>query len=267
MLQRFSTEQDTTMKMNMKLVLVAGVAGLAVTPLLAKPHAGHGTDILHFTIRETMTNEGIETNATGTVQASQAKQGNADNQKLDVIASGLTASTPYSLFVVTTDNTNLTDVADFSTDANGKVALHFRSLGNGHGGGHNKLALPVDSVSHLLELDIVNTNAQIVLSADATSPQSLQYLIKRDISTNAVSASLRIHGTTSTTQFELDASGLVATTDYLLVFNGTPVQTNTSDANGSLKITSAPTPTNILDLQSVALWDTSSNVVVTTTLP
>jgi len=255
------------MKMNMKSVLVAGVAALVVTPLLAKPHGGHGTDILHFAIHETMSNEGVETNATGSVQASQAKQGNANNQKLDVIASGLTASTPYSVFVITTDNTNLTDVADFTTDANGKVALHFRSLGNGHGGGHNKLTLPVDSVSRLLELDIVNTNAQIVLTADVTSPETLQYMIKRDISSNAVSASLRIKATTSKTQFALDASGLVASTDYLLVFNDAIVQTNTSDANGNLKITSAPTPANILDLQSVALWDTSSNVVVNTTLP
>ena len=255
------------MKLNMKAVLVAGVAVLVVTPLLAKPHGGHGTDILHFAIRETLTNDGVETNAAGTIQASQVEQGNANNQKLDVIASGLTPSTPYSLFVITTDNTNLTDVADFSTDANGKIALHFRSLGNGHGGGHNSIALPVDSVSQLLELDIVNTNTQAVLTADVTAPQSLQYLIKRDLSTNGVSASLRIKATQKKTQFELDAFGLAAGADYFLVFNGNPVQTNTADSNGNLKIKSAPTPVNILDLQSVALWDTTSNAVVSTTLP
>jgi hypothetical protein len=255
------------MKMNMKSVLVAGVAALVVTPLLAKPHGGHGTDILHFAIHETMTNDGVETSATGTVQASQAEQGNANNQKLDVIASGLTPSTPYSLFVTTTDNTTLTDVADFSTDANGKVALHFRSLGKGHGGGKKSIALPVDSVSHILELDIFNTNAQAVLTADLTASESQKYMIKRDLSSNGVSASLQIKASKSKTKFKLEASGLVASTDYLLVFNDVVVQTNTSDPKGNLKIDSAPTPANILDLQSVALWDTSSNVVVSTTLP
>jgi hypothetical protein len=256
------------MKTNMKLVLVAGVAALAVTPLLAKPHGGHGTDILHFTIHEAMTNDGVETNATGTVQASQAEQGNANNQKLDVLASGLMPGTDYKLFASTTETNTLTDVADFTTDAKGKAALHFTSLGNGHGGGKKSLPLPVDSVSQLLELDIFNTNAQAVLTGDIRNPQSLKYLIKRDISnTNGVSASLQIKSTQSKTQFDLTASGLAASTGYLLVFNGTPAQTNTSDAKGNLKITSAPTPANILDLQSVALWDTSSNVVVSTTLP
>jgi hypothetical protein len=255
------------MKMKMKSVLVAGVAALIVTPLLAKPHGGHGTDILHFTIHEAMTNNGVEPSATGTVQASQVEQGNANNQKLDVTASGLTPGASYSLFVSTIDNTTPTNVLDFTTDAKGKTALHFTSLGNGHGGGKKSNPLPVDSVSHLLEVDIVDTNAQAVLTGDITAPQSLKYLIKRDLSTNGVSSTLQLKSTTSKTQFSLDTSGLTPTNDYVLVFNGTAVQTNTADANGNLKITSAPTPTNILDLQSVALTDTSANVIVSTTLP
>jgi hypothetical protein len=255
------------MKMKMKSVLVAGIAGLLVTPLLAKPHGGHGTDILHFAIKETMTNNGVEPSAIGTVQASQVQQGNANNQKLDVIASGLTPSTSYSLFVSTTDNTTLTDAMDFTTDSKGKIALHFTSLGNGHGGGKNSNPLPVDSVSHLLEADIVDTNAQTVLTGDLRNPQSLKYLIKRDLSTNGVSSTLEIKSTSGKTQFSLDTSGLTPSTDYVLVFNGTGVATNTSDAKGRLKITSAPTPTNILDLQSVALTDTTNNVIVSTTLP
>lgn len=257
------------MKTLTKSLLAAGIAAFVATPMLAGPQGGHGTDILHFTTRTGMSNDGVETNGSGTVRARQNKQGNANNQTLDVVASGLTASTPYSLFAITSDNTNLTDVANVTTDANGKIALHFRSLGNGHGGGHNSAALPagLNPVSHILELDLVDTNSQAVLTADLTAPTSIQYLIKRDISTNGVSASLRIKANSTAAQFSLGASGLVASTDYLLVFNGTPVQTNTSDTNGKLTITSAPTPVNILSLQSVALWDTSSNVVASTTLP
>src|SRR5262249_55450899 len=111
-----------------------------------------------------------------------------------------------------------------------------------------------------------NTNTTI-LTADFTSPDSLQYLIKRDISSNSVSAELRIKATTQQTQFLLTASGLATNTDYLLAINDSPVQTNTSDSNGNLKITSEQSGLKILQIHSVGLWDTSSNVVVSTTLP
>jgi len=64
------------------------------------------------------------------------------------------------------------------------------------------------------------------------------------------------------------ADGLTATNDYLLVLNGGIVQTNSADANGQLRIDSPlAVPTEILDLHSVALWDSASNVVLSTTLP
>jgi hypothetical protein len=106
-----------------------------------------------------------------------------------------------------------------------------------------------------------------VLSADLTMPNQLQYLIKRDLSSGSVSAGLRIKATTSQTQFRLNASGLAATNDYYLVVNGGIVQTNTSDANGNLNVTSLASTLPILQVNSLALWDTSSNVVVNTTLP
>jgi len=96
----------------------------------------------------------------------------------------------------------------------------------------------------------------------------LQYLIKRDLSTDTIEASLRIKATTSQTQFRLVASGLTPTTDYLLALNGGVVQTNTTDAKGSLAIKSLlENPGDILDIRSVALWDSASNVVLNTTLP
>jgi hypothetical protein len=92
-------------------------------------------------------------------------------------------------------------------------------------------------------------------------------MVKRDIGTNGVAAELQIKATTKKTQFDLNVSGLTASTDYQLAVNGTPVQTETSDGNGNLNITSEQSGLDILDIHAIALLDPSSSVVVSTTLP
>ena len=246
------------MKTIMKSVLVAGIAALTVTPLFAKPHG----DVLQFSIKEPMTNNGVEPSASGTVQASQSEQGNANNQKIMINVAGLTPNTGYSLLASTTETNTLTDVLDFTTDKKGKAKFNFSSKSS-----KKILPLPVDSVSQLLEFDVINADSVAVLTSDVRNPQSLKLTIQRDISANGVTSSLQIKTSKNKTQFKLTASGLTPDTDYQLVFNGVPVQTFTSDDNGNLTITTAPLPDNILDLQSVALWDASNTVIVETTIP
>jgi len=229
-----------------------------------------GTDILHFQDRSTMTNEGVETNASGSVNASQNEQGHANNQTLAISVKGLTTNTTYSLLAGVVGATNLTAVTNFTTDASDNASLHYSSKGNGHSNGHgNKNSLPdaVNPLSSVQELDVFNASTQAVLSADLTMPDHLQYLIKRKLTAGDVSAALRIKATTNETQFRLNASGLAATNDYYLVVNGGIVQTNTSDAKGKLNITSLNSTLPILQVNSLDLWDTSSNVVIGTTLP
>jgi hypothetical protein len=257
------------MKKFTKIILVLGACASAIT-LLAKPTGGsHGTDILHYGVRVTMSNDGVESNAVGSVQAHQNKQGNADNQQLNLSVGGLTAGTTYELLA--NGDTNLSDGVSFTTDANGGASLQYRSQGNGHGQGlgHGKSPLPAafNPVSSLTQLDVFNASTQAVLTADMTMPNQLQYLIKRDLSTNNVDASLRIHATTAQTQFDLMASGLNPTNNYLLVVNGSVVQTETTDSSGDLSITTLPVSGSILDVRSLQVWDASSNVVLTTSLP
>src|ERR1043165_1302704 len=95
------------MKTNAKKILtVVGLSALTFTGLLAAPHGsgGHGTDILHLFASATMTNEGIEPAATGTVDLGQNQQGNANIQRLTVSVNGLTADTTYDLFAAVGDN-------------------------------------------------------------------------------------------------------------------------------------------------------------------
>jgi hypothetical protein len=251
---------------------VAGSVALASAMFFSiSANAGQfGTDILHFTDHTVMTNSGVEPGATGTVLAFQREQGHADNQKLILAVKGLDTNSTYGLVAAFDSDTNFVDVASFVTDGKGNAILDYVDLGNGHGGGHKALPLPtnVNPVSLIREVDIVNTNMQVVLSADLTVPNHLEYLIKRDLSTNDVRALLQIEATAKRTHFRLFATGLATNTDYLLAFNGEVVQTNTTSAKGRLDIHSlTETPPFILDVRSVALWDTSSNVVLQTELP
>lgn len=228
-----------------------------------------GTDILHYSVTKAMSNDGVESNAVGSVKAHQNQQGHADNQQLNISVSGLTAGATYELLA--NGDTNLADGVSFTTGPSGSANLKYRSMGNGHDGGlgHGKSQLPsaFNPVSSVSQIDVMNSSTQAVLTADMTMPGSLQYLIKRNLSTSTVDASLRIHATTSQTQFKLSASGLNATNNYLLVLNGAVAQTYTAGTNGHLQITSLPYSGGILTLNSLALWDASSNVVFTTQLP
>jgi hypothetical protein len=246
-----------------KIVLFLGTTVCSVS-LFA-----NGTDILHYDVTKTLTNDGVETNAVGTVKAHQNKQGGADNQQLNVFVSGLATNGTYALLA--NGDTNLSNGVSFTTDADGNAKLQYRSQGNGHGQGlgKGKSALPdeLNPVGNITQLDVVNSSTQVVLTADMTMPDKLQYLIKRNLSTNEVSAALRIQATTAHTQFELKASGLLATNDYLLVVNDAVIQTNATDSRGKLDIKSLPVSGGILSVGSLQLWDASSNVVVSTTLP
>jgi len=182
-------------------------AALAITiaaAVVAKPGPHrHGTDILHLSIRKAMSNEGVLADAAGQISLKDNVQGNANHQELDIIVKGLETNSTYQLLALVNDDTNLTQVSSFDTDAAGKAALLYWQFGNGHGLGHGRTALPaaLNPVSLVRAISIYNDSTQAVLSADLSSADSLQYLMKRDLSTDSVEASLRIKATTSQTQF------------------------------------------------------------------
>jgi hypothetical protein len=254
------------------IVVVIGALALPAGSLfLTRAVADEGgTDILHLFDHTVMTNNGVETNAAGHVDVRQNTQGHADNQSLEIKVRGLETNSPYQVWALVDNDTNSMWTAQFSTDSDGDAALNYRKLGHGDHGGHDRLPLPavLDPVSEIRQLTIANASTQAVLTADLTMPNRLQYLIKRNLSAPGIEASLRIHATTTQTQFRLVASGLSPTNNYFLALNGGIVETNSTNLRGRLVIRSLlVNPTDILDVHSVAVLDSSSNTVVSTTLP
>ena len=257
------------------IFLSASAMALAFTTLAAqsagKAH-DHKNDILHLFLQKKMANEGVIADASGQVDIHENLQSKGKAQDLRIKVKDLDANAAYSVFALAGSDTNLNLVAGFSTDGKGKASIEFRDKGPGksEGKGKNKNPLPpaLDPVSGIRELTIVDANEQTVLTADLTSPDKLEYLLKRDLSTGSVEASLQIKGKVNKATIRLEVSGLSPNSQYSLALNGSVAQTGSTDENGKLKINSElEHPLDILALQNVDLVDSTDSVVVSTTLP
>lgn len=279
----------TAPQMQKLFVLTVGTAMLAALTGYSgdKPGKGgnggnHGTDIIHLSVKVQMDNGGIATNASGSARIDWQQQGNANHQDLIVNVRGLDAETSYDLEALVNDDTNLTSVVSFTTDAEGNASIDLEDKGhndNGHGHGHayghdkhghTKDTLPaaLEPVGHIHELVVLDdTGTNVVLTADFTTANCFQLLVKRNISNDTVNAELRIIANRGKAQVRLSASGLAAG-DYTLLLNDTAAETQTADDHGRVDIrTQLANPADILSVSSVSLVDAGTNVVVSTTLP
>ena len=230
-----------------------------------------GTSILHFMLNTTMHASDVASNATGNVDAKRNQQGGADNQRLAINVAHLNSATTYKLWATTVDNSNQTEVVEFTADSNGAAVLSYakKKTGKGNGGG-NPLPAGLDPISKLRTIEVSTLDTQTVLSADITAPDSLQYLIKRALSNNVpnAAASLRIKSNGSSDQLRIRASGLDASSTYFLAINSNIADTLTSDAGGKLRVNAWPASSpDVLDVTSLAILNSASNNVLSTTLP
>jgi hypothetical protein len=264
-----------TMKQTWSVLPFSAAITLAFGPMLAPAApAPHSHDMLLLLLQTKMSNGGVLSNANGTVDLHENEHGSRANQEIHVNLNHLEAGATYQLTAASGDNSNITSVVEFTADAKGHARLDLRDNGQGTGMGTNgvkgKLPLPADwePVSTISALAIVDTNGQTVLTADLTTPEKLEYLVTRDLSTNTVKAKLQINAHTHKALVRVTASGLTPNAAYSLALNGTVAQTGNADKKGKLKLeTELPNATDILALQSVALLDDGGSEVVSTTLP
>jgi len=255
-------------------LVVCSIFSFALQGVAAKKVKGkrNGTAILHFMVKANMVGAGVESNAVGSLSAKQNKQGNANNQRLNIALGGLQGDTAYGLFASLRTDTNLTEVGTLTTDANGDALVKFVKKNNGKGNAGG-VALPdaLNPLANILALAIVNAQTQTVLSVDLTQPDQLQYLVKRCLDNDQVepdaAAALRIKATQSFVQFRLLASGLVTNATYFLNINDTILDSRQSDSNGDLEFDGLPGAPDVLDIDSIAVQNSSSNNVLSTTLP
>ena len=255
-------------------VAVAAVVFVAQPSVMAKKG---GTSILHFTTELTMAGTGIDTDAQGKISAEIKTQGNAEKQHLEINLANLDPNTTYQLQALIGEDTNLIEVVDFETDSSGAAVLDYSKQGQGKakGKGHQSggaLPIELDPVSNITSLVIANGVAEVVLTSDFSTSAKLQYLVKRMLYNDGVdsdaSASLRMKSNGNNEQFRLRVEGLDPSATYYLAVNEDVAQTLASDEKGSVDINNLPAGTdNNLEIMSLAIWNSASNSVLSTSLP
>jgi len=254
----------------MGLAVAAGMMFLRSDALAASS----GTSSLNFTFKSAMTNTDIDPDARGSVNGKLTSNGNASNQQLMMSLTKLDSNTTYQLAAFVGNDISSTNVAEFTTDSKGAFKVTYVENAQGHvPAGKEALPAVLDPLTTIRELDIVNGNTQTVLQVNLTNTtDKLLYLFKSHLDNTGfvphAVGSVQIRATTTTTQFRFTASGLSSNTDYVLMFNGSAVETNATDPRGRLNLTVLPSGSpDVVDIQAVALTDITSNLVLTGRIP
>jgi hypothetical protein len=254
----------------MKSVLVAGIAGLAATTLLAQ--SSTTAEIVQYSAKVTMSNTGTSDtpNASGTVQATESTNNSSkkttDKETLNIMAKGLDTNTDYTINATVSGTSSAIGTA--TTDARGNLKAMFSTSGNSK----NNLGAPPTPLTSMSEVDVSGASGT-VLVADMTAPGTLKYSVRKNVSdtTSGASAGLTVSSSTKRAAFGLSASGLTGGDSYVLMFNSKVVETNTASAKGTLKFINPLTTTNVVvtpfQLQSVELDDTNGTPAFSTSIP
>ncbi|MEO6183168.1 MAG: hypothetical protein ABIP71_08760, partial [Verrucomicrobiota bacterium] len=231
-----------------------------------------GHAVSHYQTRNNLTATETEPAATGVLRLQSNVQGNSAKESFRLTVSGLTAGSTYQLIAISGEETNSVSVGEFTTDSKGEATVLYSKKGNGNGK-KNNLPAELDPLYNLRAVGVANESTQTVLVAWINTSTAYQYLVKRNLTApdanSTAAGSISLKSNAANTKFNLRAGGLSATNEYHLALNvSNIIQTVSSDANGRLSITQWPAlAPAILDLRSLSLLDSSSNVVLTTSLP
>lgn len=259
--------------------LLCGVLSLGLVSLPAAPaQKGRGTDVLHFSATETMIKTDPASEATGKVFLRHNAQGKVIVQNVDIAVQNLAPEADHVIFATLVDSTSV-QVGTLTTDDQGSSKLRFSKVTHLGNGKSNKLgkgvtALPealsdlpavreLSIASHVLPETTPPTYAD-VLVADLSQPDKLQFLVKRDVSSDDVRATVQIMANPSKAQFRLSARDLSPATSYWIAANThtTPEFATTevtTDAKGRLEVRTAIEPlTEVLNLHEWQLWNTAT---------
>ncbi len=244
------------------LCFALAASGVLAAPALAAP-GGKGTNVLHLTSRAALVETGVEAGATGDVSLSLRQQGSADVQKAQLEVEGLTPETTYHLFALLRGAVDPVEVAMFDTDADGTASLKWMKGG---------LPALLDPLVDVLALEVRDGGDQVVLEADLTAPDFLQYLVKRKLDNDDVdddaAGSLMLKSNGGTPKLRLLAIELDPDADYTLVIDGTALATLTADSRGRLATQDFPARApDVLAIEQIELHDGADMSVLSTSLP
>jgi hypothetical protein len=134
------------------------------------------------------------------------------------------------------------------------------------------MPLVLNPVLKIRAIGITHFHTQLLAYAWVNTSTQYQYLVKRNLTpanpSGTATGYINLKANPSIVNFKLQAGGLAMTNTYFMAVNSNIVSTVASDKKGRLQIVQWPTnaPSG-LTLQLLQLLDSSSNAVLSTTLP
>lgn len=272
-------------------LLLSG-ASLQAASAKGKPHQSN--DLLHFSVADNMEYLGADTltETNARVLLRHNEQGKVTVQSLDILVQNAAADTSFVVLATLLDGT-VVQVGELTTNEDGDAKLRLRKVAHSNGRvnkiGRGLTALP-DELGDLYAVRRLSLAVEVtpptdpatyteVFVADLTQPDKFEYIVKRDVSTEDIRASLQLLATAKKAVLRLTARGLEADTPYWLAVNtyAAPeftVMEDASDRNGRLDLRTDIDPAlRVLDLHQVQLWISEEapvapeEPVLTTVLP
>jgi hypothetical protein len=233
----------------------------------AQPVTRRGTSVMHYMTRNELKAPDGSGPVLGTVRLQSNEQGHSAKEMLDIRLTGLEANAAFRLLAVMGDDTNAFVAGEFSTDNDGRAKLSFKSKG-----GKSPIPDSLSPLTDLRALGIENAATQTVAHTWIADSANFQYLVKRNLTpedTNGTAAgSISLGANPNQIRFRLLAGGLGTNDSYHLALNGESKMVVQPDADGRIEIQTWPVDAPpVLELRSLAIWDSGSNVVLRTSLP
>lgn len=212
---------------------------------------------VRYKVDEALVSSGVDSDASGRVQAFVKQQGNSDHQRLRVSVKDLDPNASYTLLALVGTNESYITVTNFTTSGLGKgkvVYFQNRALrDNGHvgtGSGVNKRALPavIDPLTQVRALAIANAADEVVLSVNLHESLGMEFELTSVFTSTETDpyaiGCVAVACSNGSTQFRLFAAG--DSSQYTFCVNEAPVATYGADSTGRISVgaypESAPSP-------------------------
>jgi hypothetical protein len=199
--------------------------------------------------------------------------GKVRRESLQIQASGLETNSEVGLTAAVGSDSNVNTILTTEADKRGNVNLSYQSKDPSPARtprGQEPVPGALSPLTNVRAICLENAEMQVVGFAWVVNSQAYRYMVRRNLTSvdGTAEGSMRLIANQQRVNFTLLAGGLNPASDYSLVVNGTPVHTETADANGQLRIRNWPT--NAVPPLQVRTLEVSANgggPVLTTTLP
>jgi hypothetical protein len=252
-----------------KTFLTLGALFTSAFLVCAVPSAN---SVLYF-VEDDFTSTGLDTDASGHVQALVNQKGQRHLQRLRVTVAHLDPGTPYSLLAAIGDDTNLVAVANFKTSGSGRaIIMQQRKVVREkvlRTSVKHTLAEALTPLAEVHTLAVVNTNGEVVLTVSLHESASLQFELTSVF--NNTGADYEAVGCVAVAvqsghlQFRLFAAGQGS--QFTLDINDRSVGTYASDETGRINVgafpSAAPSP---LAFRKLSVRNSEDAIVLESTL-